>query len=104
MSVPQLLEEAQNKGITSVVVTDINNTSACLEFIREASKYNIKPIAGIDFRQGAKQHYIGIAKNNEGFLELNQHLSEYLSGKIFLLPRKPPGHSMMMFYQNCDSI
>ncbi|MFM9908477.1 MAG: PHP domain-containing protein, partial [Chitinophagaceae bacterium] len=52
ISVPQLLTEAQCKGVGSFVLTDINNTSACLEFIREAPKYAIKPIVGIDFREG----------------------------------------------------
>lgn len=89
MSVIQLLAEAQSKGISSLALTDINNTSACLDFIREAPKHHIKPIAGIDFRQGVKQHYIGIARNNKGFLELNEHLSACLSGEI-TLPLQAP--------------
>ncbi len=94
MSVAQLLEEAQSKGVTSFVTADINNTSAVLEFVREASKYNIKPIAGIDFREGVKQHYIGIAKNNEGFTELNQHLSAYLCEQVPFQVQAPE-------FQNC---
>ena len=98
MSVPELLTEAQSKGITSFVLTDINNTSACLEFIREAHKYGIKPIAGIDFRTGVKQHYIGIAKNNAGFLELNQHLSACLSGQVTLSPKTPAFENSYVIY------
>jgi DNA-directed DNA polymerase III PolC len=98
MSVPQLLTEAQSKGITSFVLTDINNTSACLEFVREASKYNIKPIAGIDFRLGVKQQYVGIAKNNAGFLELNEHLSDYLSEKITFESQAPEFKNSYVIY------
>jgi DNA-directed DNA polymerase III PolC len=98
MSVPQLLAEAQSKGITSFVLTDINNTSACLEFIRESSKYNVKPIVGIDFRQGMKQHYIGVAKNNEGFLELNEHLSDHLSGKTEFQIQAPEFQNSYVIY------
>lgn len=98
MSVPQLLAEAQSKGIGSFVLTDINNTSACLEFIRESSKYNVKPIVGIDFRQGMKQHYIGIAKNNEGFLELNEHLSDHLSEKITFQTQAPEFQNSYVIY------
>ena len=98
MSVPQLLTEAQNKGITSFVVADINNTSACLEFIRECPKYTIKPIVGIDFREGVKQHYIGIAKNNDGFLELNRHLSAYLSNEITFQLQAPEFKNSYVVY------
>lgn len=82
LSVTNLLSEAQSKGISSLALTDINNTSACLEFSREAPKLGIKPILGIDFRTGTEMKYIGIAKNNEGFFELNRHLSIYLSEGI----------------------
>src|SRR3954471_18273879 len=89
LSVTQLLAQAQALKVDALVLTDINNTSGCLEFIRESKKYAINPIVGIDFRTGAKQHYIGIAKNNEGFLELNQHLSAYLSDQLTLSAQAP---------------
>ncbi|MDQ3048890.1 MAG: DNA polymerase III subunit alpha, partial [Bacteroidota bacterium] len=79
MSVEELLSEAQLKGVRSFVLADINNTSACLDYIKSAGKYDVKPIVGIDFREGVQARYIGIAKNNEGFLELNQHLTAHLS-------------------------
>lgn len=77
----ELLELAQQNGVSKLVLTDINNTSACLNFVRNAPKYDIKPILGIDFRNGALCKYIGIAKNNEGYKELNQHLSFHLHQK-----------------------
>ena len=89
LPVPELLAEAQRKGIEAIALTDINNTSGCLEFIREAHKYNVRPIVGIDFRTGAQQQYIGIAKNNDGFFELNKHLSQYLSGETILENQAP---------------
>ena len=98
LSVTQLLTEAQRNGINAIVLTDINNTSACLEFIRECPKHNVKPIAGIDFRQGVNQQYIGIAKNNEGFLELNQHLSAYLSGQINFQTPAPEFKNSFVIY------
>jgi DNA-directed DNA polymerase III PolC len=98
LSVTQLLEEAKSKGIQSFVLTDINNTSACLEFIRECPKYNVKPIVGIDFREGVKQHYVGIAKNNDGFLELNQHLSKYLAGQTNFKTQAPEFKNSFVVY------
>ena len=78
ISPEDLLQLAKENGYEHVVLTDINSTSASLDFIRLAPKYDVKPIVGIDFRNGAKQMYIGIARNNEGFKELNMHLSFHL--------------------------
>ena len=79
MPAKDLLAEAQKCGVRTFALTDINNTSACLNFVRMAPEYDIKPILGIDFRNGVQQQFIGIAKNNEGFYELNCFLSEHLA-------------------------
>ena len=78
MSPESLLEEAQQKGIHSLALTDINNTSGMLDFFRIAGKYGVKPVAGIDFRNGVSQVFVGLAKNLEGFSELNAFLSHHL--------------------------
>ena len=77
----ELLEIAQQHGCTHFALTDINNTSGCLNFIRKAPDYGITPSIGIDFRNAAEQCYIGLAKNNAGFLVLNDFLSEHLHNK-----------------------
>ncbi|EAR02432.1 DNA polymerase III alpha subunit [Maribacter sp. HTCC2170] len=69
---------AKENHVTQLVLTDINNTSAGLNFVRRAPEYDVRPILGIDFRNGVDQCYVGIAKNNEGYLELNNFLSEHL--------------------------
>jgi hypothetical protein len=76
-----LLQLAQKNGLKSLVLTDINTTSACLEFIREASKYEIKPVIGVDFRNGIEQQFVAIAKNNVGFEEINKYLTPFLQNK-----------------------
>ncbi|MFN8298609.1 MAG: DNA polymerase III subunit alpha [Chitinophagales bacterium] len=82
MSPEALLQYAQHAGITTLALTDINNTSGVLDFIRLAPRYNIKPVIGIDFRTNAQQHYIALAANNEGFRELNEHLSFYRTNHL----------------------
>lgn len=77
-STEELLLEVKQKGYTSFVLSDINNTSACLDTVRLSAEQNLKPVLGIDFRNGIQQKYIGIAINNEGFRELNKHLSDHL--------------------------
>lgn len=80
-----LMIELKQKGYSSFALTDINNTSACLDVVRKAeNEHGLKAILGIDFRNGAEQKYVGIAMNNEGFRELNEHLSKHLhSGEKF---------------------
>lgn len=77
-SVDELLCEVQKKGYTTFALTDINNTSACIDTIRMANERGLKPIVGIDFRNDTQQKYVGLACNNEGFHELNNHLSKHL--------------------------
>ncbi|SLK04122.1 DNA polymerase III subunit alpha [Salegentibacter salarius] len=88
-SVEKLCELAREFKVEALALTDINNTSACLNFIKIASEYGIKPIVGIDFRNGAEQQCIGIAKNNEGFRQLNEHLSQQLHSKKDFKPEAP---------------
>jgi len=83
------LELAKQNGCSSIVLTDINNTSACLNFIRKAHEFQVRPIVGIDFRNGVNQQFIGIAKNNLGFHNLNQFLSEHSHQKKDFQPLAP---------------
>jgi DNA polymerase-3 subunit alpha len=83
---------AQEKGITRLTLTDINNTSAGLNFVRRAPEFNVRPSLGIDFRNGTTCCFVGIAQNNEGYLELNQFLSHHLHNKL-PLPDRPPAFS-----------
>ncbi len=77
----QLLEHCLNLGHHTVALTDINNTSACLNALRIASRYNLRVVVGVDFRNEAHQQYVALAKNNEGFEEINRHLSHHLHTK-----------------------
>jgi len=94
----ELLTMAQEYGCDRFPLTDINTTSACLNFIRKAPSYNIKPIVGIDFRNDAQQCYTCLAKNNAGFQELNTFLSTHLHESI-AFPEEAPAfkHSIVIY-------
>lgn len=77
-SIKELLTAVYNNGYRTFALTDINNTSAVLETLRLTQGKIVKPVIGIDFRNGVKQQYVGLAQNNEGFKELNEHLSNHL--------------------------
>jgi len=91
MNIPAIVSKARALGIHQMVLTDINNSTGTIEFIRECYKqgiakepdevqagnipYHLKPIAGIEFRKEGQLLYIGIAKSKEGMRELNEFLS-----------------------------
>lgn len=81
ISPEELLKELTGKGYSGFALTDINNTSASLDFVRMAKHYDIKPVLGIDFRNGIDQKFVALAKNNIGFHLLNQFLTKQLLEK-----------------------
>lgn len=74
----ELLTRAKSYGYQTLALTDINNTSACLNFTRLAPTFGIKPVLGVDFRNGINQEFVALAKNNAGYQEINDFLSHHL--------------------------
>ena len=77
LSPEDLVKQALGLKTKTLVLTDINNSSAIFEFVKSCKENQIKPIVGIEFRKNNQYLYTGIAKNNEGFKELNSFLTEY---------------------------
>ncbi|MDB5138082.1 MAG: polymerase subunit alpha [Mucilaginibacter sp.] len=120
LSIKALVAQAREKGIERMVLTDINNSTGCMEFVKECSKNidsdgvpyknRVKPIVGIEFRRDNQLLYIGIARNHEGFKELNDFLTKYnlnklpLPDKPLLLPNiyiiYPYGHNHLQLKEN----
>lgn len=82
-----LLQLAFQHNITVMALTDINSTSADLDFVRLAPKYDIKPVLGVDFRNGAQQQFVMLAKNNEALQQMNRYLSEFLHLDKITIPK-----------------
>ncbi|MEL6922821.1 MAG: DNA polymerase III subunit alpha [Bacteroidota bacterium] len=89
LSIEQLVATAKAMGLRSLALTDINNTSESFRFIQCCEANDIKPILGVEFRNGSTLLYIGLAKNNEGFFELNRLLTN-CSFDGSLLPEVAP--------------
>jgi DNA polymerase-3 subunit alpha len=71
LSIQQLVEGLVQRGYDTAVLTDINNSTGSLEFIKACQQAGIKGLAGMEFRNGDELLYICIAKNESGFKELN---------------------------------
>lgn len=93
-----LVAEACDKGVEVLALTDINNTSAAFYFIKACKEAGIKPVIGIEFRNGDELLYIGLAKNNKGFKELNSYLSKYTLAKQLLPSSAPEFKNVYVIY------
>lgn len=72
LSPADLLEGMMKCGYDTAVLTDINNSTGGLEFIRLGREAGLNTLAGMEYRNGDRVLYIGIARNLEGFRELNE--------------------------------
>ena len=104
LSVEQLVVEAKKQKLDALALTDINSCSGVFPFIREAQKNGIHPVIGIDFRNGNKQQFIGLAKNQEGFYELNKYLSHHLMNKLPFPERAPVFDHSVVIYPFTESV
>jgi len=90
----ELLAEAQAAGVTCMALTDVHCTAGGPDFARLATKYGIRPVLGVDFRKGAQQRYIGLARDHDGYENLCNFLSEKLheghAGKPRDIPHRAP--------------
>lgn len=96
---PELLVElALNKGLQTLVLTDINSSMAVPDFVKSCNEHQIKAVAGIEFRNGDRFMYAGIAKNNEGLRELNEFLTTHNYSKVPFPPVPPLFYNVFVIY------
>ena len=69
-----------------------------MNFVREAANYDVKPILGIDFRNGVTPCFVAIAKNNKGYQELNTFLSHHLHKGLSITQRAPKFENAFVVY------
>ena len=69
---------AKTMGLDALAITDINCMTGVYPFVLACLKAGIKPVVGIEFRNGNDLVFIGLARNLEGFKELNDWLSHHI--------------------------
>lgn len=85
----ELVSLAKDYGITSLALTNINATTDSWAFVLECQKTGIKPILGLECRNGEAFKYVLLARNMEGWMHINQFLSHHLQHNI-PFPDKAP--------------
>ncbi len=103
MSLEKLIETAKKFQLQTLGLTDINTSMGIVDFVKLCKREHIKPLAGIEFRKNNKILYCGLAKNNEGFYQLNEFLTHHnLTKKDF--PIEAPPMNDCFFIYPFDSI
>ena len=97
-TVEELVSHAQAKGWKRLALTEINNSTSMANFVKACDKLNIIPAAGIEFRENHQLLYIGLARNREGFHQLNQFLSAHNITKEKLPQRAPQLPNVFFIY------
>lgn len=98
LSVEDLLKEASTGKHTAIALTDINNTAVSLDFVRRAKEFGIRPVVGVDVRNGMEQQYVLLAKNAKGFCEINEFLKPHLHNDILFEKDAPVLDNVFVVY------
>jgi DNA-directed DNA polymerase III PolC len=98
LSIEELVKQAKQLALPALALTDINSSQGIMDFIKECNENDIQPIAGIEFRKNNTCLFIGIAKNNQGFAELNEFLTYHNLNKLELPATAPEFKQVYVVY------
>lgn len=80
-STEELVRTATEKGATALALTNINSTYDTWQFVKLCRGAGIKPIPGVEIRNGDRLLYILIAATNKGLAWIHEFVSLHLMEK-----------------------
>jgi len=92
-----LVKAAISNGYEAMAITDINNSSGVLEFVKLCFENNLKPVVGMEFRDVDTLLYIALARNNEGYREINELMTSSNMNKSSLPVRPDFMHCYVIY-------
>lgn len=78
LSSEALVKAGAEAGATTMALTNINSTTDLWDFVQDCRNMGIKPIAGVEIRNGNKLLYILLAASNKGLEWINRFLTKHL--------------------------
>lgn len=93
-----LIEKAATWKVSTLALTDANNTSCAVEFVSRCRAAGIKPILGISFWEDGQWLYSGLARNADGWHNLCAYLSRYSLAEKPLPTVPPPMDDVWIIY------
>ena len=97
IAIEELVKLAVQHNYSAIALTDINNSSGVLEFVKLCVENHIKPLVGMEFRNQDTLLYIAIARNNAGFREINELMTTTTMQKLKLPARPDFTHTYIIY-------
>lgn len=92
------MDRAVALGLSTLALTDINNTSAVFDFVALCQKAKIKPVVGVELRNGSEIKYVCVAKNEEGFGQICAFMTEHQLAKKDYPAKAPAMADVLVMY------
>jgi len=103
LSVEALVNQAVINGVESLALTDINSTTGITDFAKLCIEAGIKPLAGVEIRKNDQLLYVAIAKNLEGFKEINELLTKTNLSEMPLPLQSPYFNNVFVIYPTTNT-
>jgi DNA-directed DNA polymerase III PolC len=113
LSIEELFAEAKRCGVHKLALTEINNTASYIEMLRICDQnravgnnqnkfggepYDLEIAIGVEFRRENQLLYVALARNNDGFEELNRFLSHHNVTEKALSIKAPDFENVFIVY------
>ena len=85
-------------GYQTLPLTDINTTMGAADFVVECRKQGVRPVMGVEVRNGNELMYWALARNNAGFAEINRFLTQHNLNKQPYPTVAPEWENTYVFY------
>lgn len=94
----ELVKIAVEVGANAIALTNINSTCDVWDFVDYCHQHSIKPVAGAEIRNDSTFLYILLAKNNNGFQQINRFISEHVQTKTDFPPSPDFNEEVIIMY------
>jgi len=98
LSLQDLISGMLAGGYDTAVLTDINNSSGSLDFIKLGRAAGLNLLAGMEFRNGDQLCFVAIAKNEHGFREINEYRTKLNMENRAIPERAPEFEEVFVIY------
>lgn len=98
MPVDLLVDRAASLGYETLPLADINTTMGVVDFVFECKKRGIRPVVGVEVRNGDKMLYTALAQSNKGFGVLNAFLTKHNISKLPYPDSAPQWDEVVVVY------
>ncbi|OJZ08389.1 DNA polymerase III subunit alpha [Sphingobacterium sp. 40-24] len=98
LSLQDLVSGMLAGGYDTAVLTDINNSSGSLDFIKLGRAAGLNLLAGMEFRNDDQLCFVAIAKNERGFREINEYRTKLNLENRATAERAPEFEQVFVIY------